>query len=46
MVNIQVDMDENENRIVELFKIANNLLTKEEAIKKIIQKQNIRIKEG
>jgi len=46
MVNIQVDMDENENRIVELFKIANNLLTKEAAIKKIIQKQNIKISGG
>ena len=41
MVLIQINLTKEQNKIVELFKINNDLLTKEEAIKKIIQlKQN------
>ena len=35
-IKILVELDENENKIVELFKILNNLKTKEQAIKLII----------
>jgi hypothetical protein len=38
MVKIQIDLSENEDRKVTLFKVDQNLQTKEEAIKQIINR--------
>ena len=38
MVQIQIDLDENENRIVEIFKAVNRLDDKRDAIKAMIKK--------
>jgi Protein of unknown function (DUF2683) len=37
MVKIQLDLAEDEDRIVEMFKLGNNLNTKQEAVKKMIK---------
>lgn len=37
MVQLQIDLNEEENEIVEIYKIKNKLLTKENAVKKIIK---------
>ena len=37
MTQIQIDLTEEENQTVELFKIVNNFETKEDAIKKMIR---------
>lgn len=37
MVKIQIDLNEEEDRIVEIYKLANRLNTKSDAIKKMIQ---------
>ena len=36
MTKIQIDLDEEEDRIVEIYKLMNKLKTKQEAIKKMI----------
>jgi len=36
MAKIQIDLSEEENKIVEIYKLVNNLKTKQEAIKKMI----------
>ena len=36
MTKIQIDLDEEEDKIVEIYKLVNNLNTKSEAIKKMI----------
>lgn len=36
MTKIQINLDDEEDRIVELYKLVNNLNTKQEAIKKMI----------
>jgi len=38
MTHIQLNLDEKENEIVSLYKIKNKLITKQDAIKKIIRK--------
>jgi hypothetical protein len=43
MVKIQIDLAENEDRIVEVFKVVNNLKTKEEAIKQMIRYFKVKI---
>jgi len=37
MTKIQIDLDEEEDRIVEIYKIMNQLNTKQEAIKKMVR---------
>jgi len=37
MTKIQIDLDKEEDKIVEVYKIVNNLNTKEEAIKKMVR---------
>ncbi len=37
MVKIQVDLDKEEDKTVEIFKLVNSLKTKQEAIKKMIK---------
>jgi len=37
MTKIQVDLNKEEDKIVEIYKLVNNLNTKQEAIKKMIQ---------
>lgn len=37
MTKIQISLDEEEDKIVEVYKIVNDLNTKEEAIKKMIR---------
>jgi uncharacterized coiled-coil DUF342 family protein len=37
MTKIQIDLDEEEDKIVEIYKLVNNLNTKQEAIKKMIR---------
>lgn len=36
MTKIQIDLSDEEDRIVEIYKLANRLKTKEEAIKKMV----------
>ena len=36
MVKIQIDLNEEEDKIVEIYKLVNNLNTKQDAIKKMI----------
>ncbi len=36
MTKIQIDLSEEEDRIVEIYKLVNNLKTKQEAIKKMV----------
>ncbi len=44
MVKIQIDLSEEEDRIVELYKLANKLKTKQEAIKEMIKYFDVEIK--
>lgn len=37
MTKIQIDLDKEEDKIVEIYKLVNNLNTKQEAIKKMIR---------
>ena len=37
MTKIQIDLDEQEDKIVEIYKLVNNLNTKQEAIKKMVR---------
>lgn len=37
MTKIQIDLDKEEDKIVEVYKIVNDLKTKEEAIKKMVR---------
>lgn len=37
MVKIQIDLSEEEDRIVEIYKLTNKLKTKQEAIKKMVK---------
>lgn len=37
MTKIQIDLDEEEDKIVEVYKLVNDLNTKQEAIKKMIK---------
>ena len=37
MTEIQIDLSEEEDRIVEIYKLVNNLKTKQEAIKKMVK---------
>lgn len=37
MVKIQVDLDDEEDKIVEIYKLVNNLKTKQDAIKKMVR---------
>lgn len=37
MVKIQVDLDAEEDKIVEIYKLVNNLKTKQDAIKKMVR---------
>lgn len=37
MVKIQIDLSEEEDRIVEIYKLTNRLKTKQEAIKKMVK---------
>jgi len=36
MVKIQIDLDDEEDRVVEIYKLVNNLKTKQDAIKKMV----------
>jgi hypothetical protein len=36
MVKIQIDLSEEEDRIVEIYKLTNKLKTKQEAVKKMV----------
>lgn len=44
MVKIQIDLSEEENRIVDLYKLANKLKTKQEAIKSMVKYFEVEIK--
>lgn len=37
MTKIQINLDEEEDRIVEIYKLVNKLTTKQEAIKKMVR---------
>ncbi|VVB81626.1 Uncharacterised protein [uncultured archaeon] len=43
MVKIQIDLNENEDRIVEVYKVVNTLKTKEESIKQMIRYFKVKI---
>jgi len=36
MVKIQIDLDDEEDKVVEIYKLVNNLKTKQEAIKRMV----------
>ena len=44
MVKIQIDLSEEEDRIVEIYKLANKLKTKQEAIKEMVKHFEAEIK--
>jgi len=44
MTKIQIDLSEEEDRIVEIYKLVNNLNTKQEAIKKMVKYFKVEIK--
>lgn len=44
MTKIQIDLDKEEDKIVEIYKLVNNLNTKQEAIRKMIRYFNAEIK--
>ncbi len=37
MTKIQIDLNEEEDRIVEIYKLVNNLKTKQEAVRKMVK---------
>ena len=43
-MKIQIDLSNDENKIVEVYKLMNDLTTKQEAIKKMIQWFRVEIK--
>ena len=43
MTKIQVDLDEGEDKIVEIYKLVNNLKTKQDAIKQMIKFFKVKI---
>ena len=43
MTKIQVNLSDKEDKIVEIYKLVNDLKTKEEAIKKMILKFNVNV---
>ncbi|MBU4257644.1 DUF2683 family protein [Patescibacteria group bacterium] len=43
MVKIQIDLSEREDKIVEIYKLVNNLKTKQEAIKQMIKYFKVKI---
>jgi hypothetical protein len=44
MTKIQIDLDKEEDKIVEVYKIVNDLNTKQEAIKKMVKYFSITVK--
>ena len=44
MTKIQIDLDAEEDRIVEIYKLVNKLNTKQEAIKKMVRYFEVSIK--
>lgn len=44
MVKIQVDLSDEEDKIVEVYKLVNNLKTKQDAIKRMIKHFSVDIK--
>ena len=44
MTKIQIDLSEEEDKIVEIYKLVNNLKTKQEAIKKMVKYFKVEIK--
>lgn len=44
MVKIQIDLSDDEDRIVDVFKMVNRLKTKQEAIKEMIKHFEVEIK--
>jgi hypothetical protein len=44
MVKIQLDLSEEEDRLVELYKLSNKMKTKQEAIKKMVRYFEVEIK--
>jgi len=43
MVKIQIDLSEKEDKIVDVYKLVNNLKTKQEAIKQMIKYFRVKI---
>ena len=43
MAKIQINLSDKEGKIVEIYKLVNDLKTKEEAIKKMILKFNVNV---
>jgi hypothetical protein len=43
MTKIQIDLDKEEDKIVEVYKLVNDLNTKEEAIKKMVRYFRVKI---
>ena len=43
MVKIQIDLSEQEDRIVDVYKLVNNLKTKQEAIKQMVKYFKVKI---
>jgi hypothetical protein len=43
MTKIQIDLDKEEDKIVEVYKLVNDLNTKEEAIKKMVRYFKVKI---
>jgi hypothetical protein len=43
MTKIQINLSEKEDKIVEIYKLVNDLKTKEDAIKKMILKFNVNV---
>jgi len=44
MVKIQLDLSEEEDRLVELYKLSNKLKTKQDAIKRMVQYFEVEVK--
>lgn len=44
MTKIQIDLSKEEDKIVEIYKLVNNLKTKQEAIKKMVKYFKVEIK--
>jgi len=44
MVKIQIDLSEEEDKIVEIYKLVNNLKTKQDAIKQMVKYFKVDIK--
>jgi len=44
MVKIQIDLSEKEDKIVEVYKLMNNLKTKQEAVKEMLKHFEVEVK--